>query len=187
MLHVISNFSSSYAGMAIACKEFAESQARIGLEVTLVTSNLDHPTGIIDKPLSVPVIENKVKVIYCPVQIRSIVFSLNLYNILKKEIVKASIVHIHGLYRFPQSFASIYARIVKKPYVLSPHGSLNPRIFNKKERFIPRKIYQKIIDNNTITLSTKIHFTAEDEKSNASFIVPERKGVVIPNGINSVD
>ena len=50
IVHVISNFSLSYGGMAVACKEIAEGQAKIGLDVTVITSKLDFPDGYLDKP-----------------------------------------------------------------------------------------------------------------------------------------
>jgi len=184
VLHVIAKFTESYAGMAIACKELVESQKRIGITPTVVTSNLDHPTGKIEKPLIKPTFQNGVRIIYCPVLIESFVFSFQFIKILKKEIKNSDIVHIHGFYRFPQSFAAFYARILNKPYLISPHGSLNPKVFNKKEKIFLRRLYQQIFEKRNIKYSSIIHFTAFREKLNAQYFVPLNKGVVIPNGIN---
>jgi glycosyltransferase involved in cell wall biosynthesis len=184
VLHVISNFSESYAGMAIASKELAESQVKVGIRSTVITSNLDHPMGRLEKILNEPVYENGVRVIYCPVLLRSFVFSFRLIKKIKEEINNSDIIHIHGLYRFPQTFASFYSRIIGKPYLISPHGSLNPKIYNKKNRIFLRRLYQKFIENRNIKFSSIIHFTADDEKTNANFLVSSNNGVVISNGID---
>lgn len=184
VLHVISHFSESYAGMAIACKEIAENQTKVGIHSTVITSNLDYPTGIIEKSLIKPIFENGVRIRYCPVLFKSFVFSFKLIKTIKEEINRSDIVHIHGLYRFPQTFAAFYSRKIGKPYLISPHGSLNPKIYNKKDRIFLRKLYQRFIENRNIKFSSIIHFTADDEKTNASFLVPSNKGVVISNGID---
>ena len=183
VLHVISNFSESYAGMAIACRELAENQVKIGIHSTVITSDLDYPSGKIKKIINQRIIENEVNVIYCSVLVKSFVFSFKLLAKIKEEVKNADIVHIHGLYRFPQTFASFYSKLIGKPYIISPHGSLNPKVYNKKQRIIFRRIYQKFIESKNLKYSSKIHFTAIDEKENANFLIPPNKGIVIPNGI----
>ena len=84
VLHVISHFSESYAGMAIACKEIAENQTKVGIHSTVITSNLDYPTGIMAKSLIKPIFENGVKIRYCPVLFKSFVFSFKLIKIIIK-------------------------------------------------------------------------------------------------------
>ena len=150
VLHVISNFSESSAGMAIACRELAENQVKIGIHSTVITSDLDHPSGKIKKIINQRVFENGVGVIYCSVLVKSFVFSFKLLAKIKDEVKNADIVHIHGFYRFPQTFASFYSKLIGKPYIISPHGSLNPKVYNKKERIIFRRIYQNFIEKKNL-------------------------------------
>lgn len=183
ILHVISNYSDTYAGMAIACREMAEGQAANGIDVTIVTSNLDHPFGILDKLTNTPLIENGVHVIYCSVQFRRLVFSYSLLKTLNYEVSKADVVHIHGLYRFPQTCAAWLAGRFGKPYVISPHGSLNPEVYNKAERGLLRRAYQKFIESRNIKLASAIHFTAVEEQNSAAIAIQRKRAMVIPNGI----
>ena len=185
VLHVISHMSLSYGGMALACKEIAENQVKSGVDCTLITSNLDFPAGKLKKELLKPIIENGVKVIYVPIFFKPLVFSFQIMKILKSEIKNADIVHIHGLYRFPQTFSSWYARKIGKPYIISPHGSLDPVVYNNKDRYFLRSLYQKIFELKNINKATKIHFTAFEEKSLTNNLIPSSKGVIIPNGINT--
>jgi len=187
VLHVISKFTESYAGMAIACRELAESQTNLGITATVITSNLDHPKGTIDKPINKLIIENKVRVIYCPVSIKSYIFSFNIIRTLIREMKETDVIHIHGFYRFPQSFAAFYAQRINKPYVISPHGSLNAEALNKKENKFFRKLYLKFIEKKNINNASFIHFTANAEKINAKFFVEPQKGLVIQNGIKAED
>jgi len=185
IVHIISNFSLSYGGMATACKEIAEGQAKVGLDVTIITSNLDHPIGILKKPFSKTLYENGVRLFYCPVFFKPLVFSFKLLKLLRQEISNADVVHVHGLFRFPQTFSCWYANIIGKPYVLSPHGSLDPAVNNNKDRYFRRHIYQMLFEKNNINNADKIHFTALGEKTLTNNLIPAEKGFIIPNGINT--
>ena len=50
--HVTLNFPESYAGMATACKEITEGQSKVGEDVVVVASNLDHLIGVLKKLFS---------------------------------------------------------------------------------------------------------------------------------------
>ena len=173
--------------MAVACKEIAEGQAKVGLDVTVITSKLDFPFGYLDKPNEKPVFENSVRVIYCSVLFKPLVFSFELVRYIKSVVNESDLVHVHGLYRFPQSFACWYSRKIKKPYILSPHGSLDPVLFNKKERKLMRRLYQRFFEIENVRKSNKVHFTATDELEFANFWESKKNGVVIPNGIETSD
>ncbi len=173
--------------MAVACKEIAEGQVKAGLDVTVITSYLDFPSGILNKPNDKPVFENGVRVIYCSVFFKPLVFSFQLIKHIKKELRESDIVHVHGLYRFPQSYACWYSRRIKKPYILSPHGSLDPVLFDKKERKLLRRLYQYLFEIKNVKKSKKIHFTANDELELANYLDIKEKSVVIPNGIDTID
>tara|TARA_S200000501_G_C20868432_1_gene763153 strand:- start:4825 stop:6009 length:1185 start_codon:yes stop_codon:yes gene_type:complete len=187
IVHIISNFSLPFGGMAVACKEIAEGQVKAGLDVTVITSYLDFPSGILNKPNDKPVFENGVRVIYCSVFFKPLVFSFQLIKHIKKELRESDIVHVHGLYRFPQSYACWYSRRIKKPYILSPHGSLDPVLFDKKERKLLRRLYQYLFEIKNVKKSKKIHFTANDELELANYLDIKEKSVVIPNGIDTID
>lgn len=173
--------------MAVACKEIAEGQVKVGLDVTVITSKLDFPFGYLDKPNEKPVFENGVRVIYCSVLFKPLVFSFELVRYIKSVVNESDLVHVHGLYRFPQSFACWYSRKIKKPYILSPHGSLDPVLFNKEERKLMRRLYQRFFEIENVRKSNKVHFTATDELEFANFLGVKKNGVVIPNGIETSD
>ncbi len=173
--------------MAVACKEIAEGQVKAGLDVTVITSYLDFPSGYLNKPNDKPVFENGVRVFYCSVLFEPLVFSFQLIKHLKRELRESDLVHVLGLYRFPQSYACWYSRRIKIPYILSPHGSLDPVLFDKKERKLMRRLYQFMFEIKNIKKSKKIHFTANDELEFANFLDLKEKSVVIPNGIETND
>ena len=186
-LHIISNYSTSYGGMAIACKEIAEGLAEKNISTTVVTSNLDHPKGHINKPANLPIFENKVRLIYSSISFRPLVASLKMMRSLITEIKNADIIHIHGLYRFPQTFAGWYARKCNKPYIISPHGSLDPVIYNKKERKIFKRLYEILFENKNLKMANRIHFTADEEMELTEYLNIDKKGEVIKNGIKTAD
>ncbi len=56
-------------------------------------------------------------------------FSAKLLTLLGQNIRRADIVHIHGLYRFHLPAAAAVCRRCRVPYVVKPHGSLDPFLY----------------------------------------------------------
>ncbi len=106
--------------------------------------------------------------------------SLDLLFGIRKDIKKANIIHIQGLFSVPTPVSLILAKTFKKKVLLTPHGSLghwsiNQKIFIKKLwLWIFIKPYAKFIT---------WHATSTQEKRDIEKNFPGAKVEMIPNGI----
>jgi len=155
----------------------------MGNEVAIFTTNLDFPKGRMDVPVHKKVRENGVDIRFFPVQFSPWVYSRQLKKELKNHLWDFDIVHIHGLYRFPQTIAAHYARRYNVPYLVCPHGSLDPFLYNNpKNRFVKRA-YEYLIELKNLNRASAIHFTSREEKELTRFLNLKAESIIIPNGI----
>ena len=87
---------------------------------------------------------------------------------LWREIGQFDVVHIHGLYRFPQTFAAWCARQAGVPYIMRPHGSLDPFLYFQKRHSKLKRLYEHLFEFRNLSSASALHFTTEDEYSGDS-------------------
>jgi len=96
---------------------------------------------------------------------KSINYSKDFKNFIDNNIKKYDILHIHGLYRFPVSYAAYKSRKLKIPYIIRPHGSLDPFLHNKSNNnLLLKKTWRNLIDYPNLKKSNAIHATSQLEK-----------------------
>ena len=182
ILHIIANLSPRFGGPPKACLEMACAQAKRGYEVGICTTNQDGP-GILPVPINQVVVESGVSIRYFQVQSpRKFCFSLPLMQYLRKYIKNYDVVHLHSVYLFPVAVAGCFCIKNKVPYVFTPHGALDPYIYNRHRyrKAIAGKLYHYDIIKN----ASVIHFITREERALAEkycFGVP---GCVVPIGLN---
>ena len=166
-------------------KALACAQTYAGNEVSVCTTNLDYPSGILYPTDQESVCDNRVRVFYFPVQFRLLTASWNLRNFIKNHIREFDIVHIHGLYRFPPTYSACQARRQKIPYIITPHGALDPYLYTKSSRnVVLKRLYERWFDLPNLHGASAIHYTAEDERRRAAFLGLRAPSFVVPNGID---
>lgn len=185
ILHVVDSVAPRYGGAGIAARWMASYQARIGHRVTICTTNVDYPQGTLKVPSGIPVFKNNVWVRHFEVTFRPLLFSVPLWMWLKTGLSSFDVVHIHGLYRFPVASAAWWARRACVPYLIMPHGSLDPFLYKQSRYNVPlKRIYERVFVIPNLNQSAAIHYTAEDESKQATFLKIRSKPVIIPNGID---
>jgi glycosyltransferase involved in cell wall biosynthesis len=185
ILHVLESLSPRYGGPVSVAKALACAQANTGHEVTVCTTNLDYPSGILCAAGQGGICDNLVQVFYFPVQFRPLTVSWNFRAFVKNHIREFDIVHVHGLYRFPPTYAAYQARKQKIPYVITPHGALDPYLYAKSSRnVLVKRLYERWFDLPNLHCAGAIHYTAEDERQRAAFLGLRAPSFVIPNGID---
>jgi glycosyltransferase involved in cell wall biosynthesis len=182
ILHVIPSLGVRHGGPPKVVQELCRELAKRGEEVTIYTTDLDRYERLA-VPLDQAVLDgDRVERWYFSTQ-RSGLFgvSLSLVNALRKNLATFDILHLHNLYRFCPSVAAHYARRYGVPYIVQPHGTLDPYIFNRHR---PRKIiYETLIENRNLEKAAAVHFTAADEMSLAQSLGLKFRGVVVPLGV----
>ncbi len=101
---------------------------------------------------------------------------------LDGAIPQADIVHIHSLYLFHVWYAARVCRKAGVPYLLRPHGTLDP--FLRERGKLKKALVGLAFQNRVIRDAAALHFTAEEEMRLAAPYTFGAKGVVVPNGLD---
>lgn len=185
ILHVVGLVAPRYGGAGIAAQLIARYQALEGHNVSVCTTNVDFPAGVLPVRTETDVLQDGVLKRYFPVQFRPLLISMQFWAWLRDAIKSYDIVHIHGLYRFPVTLAARQARRAGVPYVISPHGSLDPFLY-KQSRYslCLKRAYESLFDLPNLNHAFAIHYTAQEEAERAAFLGLRAKPMIVPIGID---
>ena len=102
------------------------------------------------------------------------------FNVVKDY----DLIHIAAVWNFPALVGSIASCAYKKPYIISPHGTLNKEAVYIKSKLL-KQIYYYLLAMHCIKNANALHFTSEDEQINVTnFLKLRNQSFVIPNGID---
>jgi glycosyltransferase involved in cell wall biosynthesis len=154
---------------------------RHGAVAEIYTTNLD---GLGTHPVRCgrPVETDSTRITYFPVAASTFYkISPTLAMALRRKIPHCDILHIHSLYQFPSSIAAYYCRHFKVPYILRPHGTLDPYLFRRHRA---RKwLYELLVERRNLRHAAAVHFVTEEEMRLANKSRLQFKGVVVPFGV----
>lgn len=103
---------------------------------------------------------------------------------LAAEIERADVVHLHTLWSPLVGAAARVARAVGKPYVLAPHGMLDP--WSMKQKALKKRLYWAAVEGSTARGAAALLFTTEDERALAlSTVTVSTPAEVIPLGADA--
>jgi glycosyltransferase involved in cell wall biosynthesis len=181
ILHVIANLAPRYGGPSKACWEMARAVAQLGHEVSIYTSNQDGP-GELEVPVGQPVWQEGVEIRYFPIQPpRFWGTSLPLALGLRQKIPASDLVHIHSLYLFHDLVAGHYCRRYGIPYLMRPHGTLDPFIHRRHRG--RKRLMEHWFENRNIRGAAALHFTTAQEAELAAPYTFATPGLVVPLGV----
>lgn len=100
-----------------------------------------------------------------------------------------SIFHIHGVWMAPQYFAARAAHAAGIPFVLTPHGMLDPWLWNNQGWRIRLKklVYWGAVAYPVFSKATVLHALTPLERQHLSRLFPRNRIEVIPNAIDVGD
>lgn len=160
-------------------------QAETGLDVTVCTTSWTSATeGKASVRVNTELLEDKVRYWYFT-SWTPMLFSPVMARWLEQHVKQFDIVHIHGLYRFPVTYAAWVARTRKVPYIIRPHGSLDPFLYKQSRYSLPlKRLYERFFDIPNLNHASAIHYTADEEQERAAFLGLRARPVIVPNGID---
>jgi glycosyltransferase involved in cell wall biosynthesis len=101
---------------------------------------------------------------------------------LAEVIRDVDVVHLHSLYLFHDWVAGDYCRRFSKPYIVKPHGTLDPFLY-RRHRF--RKIIVEVMFQNAVLRrAAGLHYTAREEWELARPHALNPRGCIIPIGVD---
>jgi glycosyltransferase involved in cell wall biosynthesis len=187
LLHVIPTLAPSAGGPTRVIQDLAKAQAAAGHFVAICTTDRDCPAHLcLPSSYFTRAFPSPIQVYSFRVQYDPLLVSIGMACWLRKEISAFDIVEIHGIYRFPSSFAAHQARKCKVPYVIRPHGSLDPYLYERSSvgKLAFKRIYERCFDLPNLHKASAIHFTAIEERERAAFLNLRAPSFVIPNGLD---
>ena len=146
----------------MACPALCRELIRRGHEVAIYTTNVDGDR-LLHVPLGQPIFEKGVEIRYFPgwIQPREYKMSLPLWHALRQKIQSFDLVHIYSVYGFPTAAATHFCRIHGRPYLLHPHGSLDPYL-RRRHRF-RKHLYTKLLLQRSFRDASAILFNSGEE------------------------
>lgn len=155
------------------------------IDLTVITTNTagyDSSKNISLAEISQTQIPFSIK--YCH-RIAGLSISIELLKWLRKKIHWADVVHLTSVYSFPTIPSLLFARMLKKPVVWSPHGSLQ-RWKGTTKPFLKtfwESICKAIVNPNACMM----HVTSLQEKIESIRIFPKFAYSIIANGVEIPD
>jgi glycosyltransferase involved in cell wall biosynthesis len=185
ILHVIPSLAPRYGGPSVACPELCRALAQRGHRVSIFTTNRDG-SGVQDVPLGVPVEVDGVYHHYFPIRApRAWATSPALARALRRAVPGADVVHVHSLFLFPTTAAAHAARRSGVPYLIRPHGTLDP--FLRRRHPLRKAVYTALLERRNLAGAAAIHFTSDEERELAAPVTARYASVVVPLGVRVPD
>ena len=155
-----------------------------GVDVTVYTTDINGKETL-DVPLRQEVDIEGVKVFYFKNSFpRRWEYSKALYKNLGKDIKNFDLIHITSVFLAASKLGSKYAMREKKPYIISPRGSLMKEPVGIKSP-IKKQLYLSLIEKKNLKNADAIHFTVgQEEKEYKEQNLPLKRSIIIPNGMD---
>lgn len=187
ILHVVSTLAPASGGPTSVIRDLATAQANAGHAVTVCTTDRGNPVREkLPHEYFGRLYPAGVNLQVFPVQYAPLLFSSGMEQWLRRALADFDIVHIHGLYRFPPTYAAWQARQQRVPYVIRPHGAIDPYLYGKSSAGSVRlkRLYERWFDLPNLHAAGAIHYTAEEERERVSFLGLKAPSFVVPNGLD---
>ncbi len=175
VVHVVESLSPAWGGVSRAVAGMSAAMVRHGLEVEVIT------TAWKDNGQLWP--EGAVVNAFRPGPLAWWGFARDMGAAIRRATALADIVHLHGLWHYPQVAASRAALRVQRPYLVSPHGMLDGWALGYKRS--RKHLYASLVEWRTLRRAAAIHAVSESEATSVRRLHLNPAVVVVPNGIDA--
>src|SRR5437016_10339114 len=104
-----------------------------------------------------------------------------LLRTLHDEVAKVDLVHLHELWHAPQLIGSLLSKLARKPYIISPHGAIEPFVGGMSVlKFIAWHAYQRLL----LESASAVHAVNSYESRLLTMLLRQDRIPVIPNGVD---
>jgi glycosyltransferase involved in cell wall biosynthesis len=155
--------------------------------VEVFTTNIDGSKES-EVPTGVPVFLDGVQIRYFSSPLlKRMSWSPAMARVLKKEIGRFDLLHLHSVYLWPTWAAARSARKAHVPYLVSPRGMLVKELIERRSTFA-KTAWIDLIEKSNLERASAIHVTSELEGSELTrFKWRLPRVTVIPNGVDLLD
>ena len=156
-----------------------------GHDVTLLsTTSSMNKQLITDNSLNTTIDGVKTRLFYYQFKLMSNIFSCGLLRFLAHEVPKTDLIVIQSLYQCSSTFAAYIARVNSIPYVLRPHGTLDPFLFSRRRIFFKR-LYVMLFEKRNFLFASAIQYSTLSEATMTTSIISNTaQSIIIKEGVD---
>lgn len=182
ILIVTPYLGSTYGGTSKIVLEIVQALSNQGICIDLVTTNANCSNKL-DVPLNTWINKNNYRVQYFSSwHSNDFIFSPSLINWLFKHAKDYSLVHTNTIFAPLISFTHWLCWLYKVPYIITPHGMLEPWALSYKAW--KKRFYYAVVEKLTLNKAAAIQATASSESENIKFLGFKNHILMVPNGIH---
>lgn len=186
VLHIIPSLALTHGGPSQAISMFEQACRLQGIAIETITTDDDGP-GRRKEITGVGNTENNAATRhYFRKNFEFYKVSFPLVFWLWKNISRYDIVHIHALFSFTSSVATIIARLKKVPYIIRPLGTLS-HYGRQQRRPLLKMLSIKFLEGPAIRHAAAVHFTSAAEQQEAESLGIPMQSLVLPLAVNAID
>jgi glycosyltransferase involved in cell wall biosynthesis/SAM-dependent methyltransferase len=191
ILQVIGSLAPRYGGPSTSCPALCRALAERGHDVTIYTTDADGAKRM-DVPLNQPVLMDGFRVHYFPAwrHPREFKISPSLSAALQRTAGDFEVVHIYSYYGHWVQAAARACRVRGTPYLLHPHGSLDPFLLGRHS--LRKRAYARFAGDACWSNAAGILFASAEELRLASAAAPSRgakapepRQFIVPCGVDN--
>lgn len=186
ILLLIPALGAVYGGTSKLLPPLAAALARRGLRVDLVTTNANGAADL-DVPVGRWIEQDGYRLRYFPRLGRAeykLGFALSAW--LARHVADYDLAHIHSDFNFPVLAAAAACRWRKVPYLLTPHGMLEPWALGYKAR--KKRLYYEWVERPLVLRGARaLQALNRSEAANIEALRLGPPVVVLPNGIDPAE
>ena len=178
VLHVSAILDPAAGGVAVAVTALAEAQRRAGgLDVSVLATYSKPEVEPAERLRAAGVPVTQVGPCRPPLWRHP-----DIVPTLMRLVPQADVVHIHAMWEEVQYQAGRVSRNLGVPYVITPHGMLDP--WSLSQGRLKKRLYLALRMRRVLNRAAAIHFTTTTERELAKPLKLEASSVVEPNGVD---
>lgn len=182
ILHIVSRIDQIDGGVAEVVPRICEEQRKLGNEVRLVAGDAEYLSESAKRAISEGVDMRFARTWKFPIA-RSLRFSFKLKKLIEENVRWADIVHTHGLWQLPCVIATCACIQQGKPFVMQPHGFLEPERLKKSK--IKKIIFGALFERRALDACNCVIATSESEKNGIKAYGVKNTVEIVPIGIDT--
>lgn len=169
IIHVLEDFSFQSGGIRTVVLDLHKRLISAGVNSKIVTARTEQG----DEVIKVDGEETP----WC--------YSRNLIKTLRILHVKSEIdiIHIHGVWMYPQYAAAKFAKQKKIPFLVTPHGMYEPWLWTQGA--LKKKLYFNLFVKSVFSKADYFHAITSNEAQELQLLFPYTTAIEIPNLIDS--
>jgi glycosyltransferase involved in cell wall biosynthesis len=185
ILIVIPALGSIYGGTTQSAIALAQSLGNQGLEVDIVTTTANGSVSL-NVPTHTWIMDKSYRIKYFPYWgFIDYKISLSLTWWLFQHVIDYDLVHTNAVFSYPVLPAHWACQIYRVPYIMTPHGMLEPWALAYKAT--KKRFYFALLEKPALQSASAIQMLASSEAKQLEGLNLKTPLVVVPNGIHKQD